>query len=152
MANCAASIYAHAKYGLPFLTLPVPLRLPLLIFVLSTQRQYEAEFPTVGKRLIAPVSSVIVWAKIVPIPCTVSNCSYDGVCCRRLWTVFSSVLICCCRQSNTTRLLVTASTWVSSVSRVVSSCFVSSCIRLPLKRAPVLRAMMFCTLRTFAVC
>jgi hypothetical protein len=45
---------------LPFLTLPVPVRLPLLIFVLSTQRQYEAEFPTVGKRLIAPVSSVIV--------------------------------------------------------------------------------------------
>src|SRR5262245_64466600 len=67
------------KYGLPFLTLPVPLRLPLLLFVLSTQRQYDAECPTLGKRWIAPVSSVSVWANIVPIPGTVSNCSYVGV-------------------------------------------------------------------------
>src|SRR5215471_16103100 len=114
MANCAASIDAHAKYGLPLLTLPVPLRLPLLSFVLSTPRQYEAECPTLGKRLIAPVSNVIVWAKIGPMPWTVSSCSEDGVWLRRVWTVCSSVLIWCGRQSNTTRLLVTASTWGSS--------------------------------------
>src|SRR4030095_731137 len=126
MANCAASIDAHAKYGLPFLTLPVPLRLPLLILVLSTQRQYEAELPTVGKRLIAPVSSVIVWANIVPMPSTVSNCSYAGVWCTRVWTVFSHVLICCLRQSKTARRLVTASTWGSSASKLFSSCFVNS--------------------------
>ena len=31
--------------------------------------------PHGGKRLTAPVSNVMVWAKIVPIPWTVSNCS-----------------------------------------------------------------------------
>jgi hypothetical protein len=47
------------------LTLPWPLRLPLLIFVLSTQRQYEAELPTAGKRRTSPVSSVIVCGRLL---------------------------------------------------------------------------------------
>jgi hypothetical protein len=38
----AASTNAQAKYLLPFLVLPLPLRLPLLIFLLPTHRQYEA--------------------------------------------------------------------------------------------------------------
>ena len=33
---------AQAKYLLPFLVLPLPLRLPLLIFWLPTHRQYDA--------------------------------------------------------------------------------------------------------------
>jgi len=75
MAHGAAALDAQAKDGGPFLTLPVPVRLPWLLFVLSTQRQYEAECPTLGKRLIAPVASVMVGAKIVPMPWTVSHCS-----------------------------------------------------------------------------
>jgi hypothetical protein len=48
---------------------------PLLICVLVTQRQYEGELPTVGKRPIWPVSSTIVWANIAPLPSTVMSCS-----------------------------------------------------------------------------
>jgi len=111
-------------------------RLPLLIWFLSTQRQDEASFPTLGKRRIAPLARVIVGAKIVPRPATVSNGSYDGVWGNRFWTVCSRVLLWCLRQSKTARLLVTASTWGSSVSKLGSSCFVNACIRLTLKRAP----------------
>ncbi len=36
--------------------------------MLFTQRQYEDQSPTVGKRLIFPTSSMIVGVRIVPIP------------------------------------------------------------------------------------
>ena len=42
IAKLAASTNAQAKYLLPFLVLPLPLRLPLQIFLLPTHRQYEA--------------------------------------------------------------------------------------------------------------
>ena len=42
-------------------------------FSLFTHRQYETKFPTLENLLISPVSSMMVNARICPIPLTVSK-------------------------------------------------------------------------------
>src|SRR5215468_9206023 len=68
IAKFAASTNAHDRCLFPFFVLPLPLRLPLESFSLPTHRQYEAKFPTCANLLISPVSSMIVSARIFPIP------------------------------------------------------------------------------------
>ena len=94
MAKLAASTNAQAKYLLPFLVLPLPFFLPLLIFWLPTQRQYEAKFPTVANLLISPVSSMMVSARICPIPGTVLRKLNSGLSLTPLVTVLSKISIC----------------------------------------------------------
>ena len=69
-AKFAASTNAQPRYLLPFLVLPLPLRLPLESFWLPTHRQYEAKLPTVENLPMSPVSSMMVSARICPIPRT----------------------------------------------------------------------------------
>src|SRR5215813_950037 len=73
IAKFAASTKAQDRYLLPFFVLPLPLRLPLESFSLPTHRQYEAKFPTCANLLMSPVSSMIVSARIFPIPLTNSR-------------------------------------------------------------------------------
>jgi hypothetical protein len=152
LAHCAASLEAHARDGWPLLTWPWPVRFPWLLFVLLTQRPDEAAWPPVGKRPLAPVSSPIVWAQIVPMPSPVQRCSEAGVGFRAVVTAFASVLIWWLRQSRSARLLVTASPWLASGSPPARAALGHSCIRFALKRAPVLRARRLGTLSTWAVC
>jgi hypothetical protein len=58
--------------------------LPLLTFIRCAPRQDEAEWLTVGKQPIWPVSSTIVWATIAPRPSTVNNVSEAGGVVQRL--------------------------------------------------------------------
>ena len=70
MAKFAASTNAHARYLLPFFVLPSPFFLLLLSRRLSTQRHYELKLPTLAKREMVPVSSMIVVARTGPMPGT----------------------------------------------------------------------------------
>jgi len=66
-AKFAASTNAHARYALPFRVLHSPFFLPLLCRTLSTQRQYELNWPTAANRATVPVSSMITVASISPM-------------------------------------------------------------------------------------
>jgi hypothetical protein len=67
-ASSAASEKAHARYLFPFLVFPRPLRLPLLIQLDGTLRQYELKLPALGKRSTGPVSNMIVSPRMTPTP------------------------------------------------------------------------------------
>jgi len=56
-----------------FLRLPLPLLLPSDSRWVDTQRQYEAKLPTYAKRRMSPTSNMIVMARIVPMPGSVSR-------------------------------------------------------------------------------
>src|SRR3981189_401302 len=67
LAKFAASTNAQARYLLPFLTLPSPFFLRLLVRTLSTQRAYEAKLPTSANRSIGPVSRKMTVASVWPM-------------------------------------------------------------------------------------
>ena len=132
----APRLDAHAQDGWPFCPWPGPWRLPWLRVGLSTPRPDDAECPTRGKRLSAPVASALVGAKRGPRPGTVSHCSSDGGWGRRFGTGCASLWRWGRRPSKPLRRLGTASPWGASASPGVSACGVRACIRWPLQRAP----------------
>src|SRR5450432_272517 len=64
LAKFAASMNAQARYLLPFLTLPSPFFLRLLVCTLSTQRAYDAKLPTSANRSIGPFSRRMTVASV----------------------------------------------------------------------------------------
>src|SRR5260370_37722173 len=75
-AKFAASTNAQARYLLPFLTLPSPFFLRLLVCGLSTHGAVDAKLPTSGNRSIGPVSRRVTVASVWPIPGTLVNKQY----------------------------------------------------------------------------
>src|SRR3970040_769849 len=151
MAKLAASTNAQARYLFPFLVLPWPFFLRLLILRLSTHRQYEAKFPTLANLPMFPVSSMMVSARISPIPGTVLRNLNCGLSWTR-WRMVCSSSSTCSSALNITATLALTARARSPSGNSRSTCWTSSPLTwLAFIDDPVLRVKRFWMLHTWVV-